>query len=184
MRKFFALLFLVSCFFSCKTPEARKPVKKTSGTSFIKESAERNKKLIAEEEALITEIIRKDTLNDYIASESGFWYYYNRKDTLSQIMPKYGDNVVFSYDIKKLSGETILSQNETGLQNYVVDQTNQELISGIRDGIKLMKEGETVTFLFPSHKAYGYYGLENRLGTNVPIQSTITLKSINSTENN
>ena len=99
-------------------------------------------------------------------------------------MPKYGDNVVFSYDIKKLSGETILSQNETGLQNYVVDQTNQELISGIRDGIKLMKEGETVTFLFPSHKAYGYYGLENRLGTNVPIQSTITLKSINSTENN
>ena len=72
MRKFFALLFLMSCFFSCKTPEARKPVKKTSGTSFIKESAERNKKLIAEEEALITEIIRKDTLNDYIASESGF----------------------------------------------------------------------------------------------------------------
>ncbi|HAT65772.1 MAG TPA: gliding motility-associated peptidyl-prolyl isomerase GldI, partial [Flavobacteriaceae bacterium] len=44
--------------------------------------------------------------------------------------------------------------------------------------------GETVTFLFPSHKAYGYYGIENKLGTNVPVQSTVTLKSINSTENN
>jgi len=41
-----------------------------------------------------------------------------------------------------------------------------------------MKVGEQVTFLFPSYKAYGYYGLEDKLGTNVPVRSTVTLKSI------
>ena len=106
------------------------------------------------------------------------------QDTISTQLAELGDDVTFTYDIKHLDGETILSETENGIQNYKVDQTNQALISGIRDGIKLMKAGETITFLFPSHKAYGYYGIENKLGTNVPVQSTVTLKSINSTENN
>ena len=41
-----------------------------------------------------------------------------------------------------------------------------------------MKEGETVTFLFPSHKAYGYYGVENRVPSNTPVRSTVTLLEI------
>ena len=78
----------------------------------------------------------------------------------------------------------MLSEEENGLQVYKVDQSNQDLISGIRDGVKLMKPGETVTFLFPSYKAYGYYGIQNKLGANTPVQSTITLKSIEQTQEN
>lgn len=103
------------------------------------------------------------------------------RDTVSTVFPKLGDQVVFRYDIKRLNGTPILAEAE---ENYRVDQSNQELISGIRDGIKLMKAGETVTFLFPSHKAYGYYGIIDKLETNVPVQSTITLKSINSSDTN
>jgi hypothetical protein len=47
-----------------------------------------------------------------------------------------------------------------------------------------MNVGETVTFLFPSYKAYGYYGIENKLGTNVPIKSRVTLKTIDQTNEN
>jgi hypothetical protein len=47
-----------------------------------------------------------------------------------------------------------------------------------------MKEGETVTFLLPSYKAYGYYGIENKLGTNIPVQSRVTLKTIDKTHEN
>ena len=50
---------------------------------------------------------------------------------------------------------------------YYVDQ--QELFSGLREGLKLMKEGESVTFIFPSQKAYGYYGDDNKIGSNVPL---------------
>ncbi|MDC8003472.1 gliding motility-associated peptidyl-prolyl isomerase GldI [Aureisphaera galaxeae] len=168
--------------FACKGPEARRPVRTTSGT-FIKESAERNKILLEQEEKMIATIIEQDTAKTYLTSDSGFWYYYNVKDSLPSNPPKFGDDVTFTYDIKTLNGKLILSESDNGVQNYKIDQSNQELISGIRDGLKLMKVGETVTFLFPSYKAYGYYGIENKLGTNVPVRSTVTLKTITTQEN-
>lgn len=182
LRNLLYLCLLVLFAASCKSPEARKPVKSSSG-SFIKESVERNKKIYEIERSTITTIMKEDEETDYLASETGFWYYYNIKDTLDTQTPKLGDAVTFMYDIKKLNGDVVLSTEENGVQNYRIDKTNQELISGIRDGLKFMKAGETVTFLFPSYKAYGYYGIENKLGTNVPVQSTVTLKSIQTQEN-
>jgi hypothetical protein len=52
---FLGALFLVLG--SCKGPEPRKPVQQKSG-SFFKESIERNRKLLAEEENMIQEIIQ------------------------------------------------------------------------------------------------------------------------------
>ena len=175
-KLFYSILFFA--FLSgCKSPEARRPEQSHSGT-FIKESAERNKKIYDEEKSFIEKLMAKDSTNNYISSENGFWYYYNTRDTTSTEMPDMGDIVKFTYDIKDLNGNLILSEKENGLQQYKVDQSNQDLISGVREGIKLMKEGETVTFLFPSYKAFGYYGIEEKLGTNIPVQSTITLHSI------
>ncbi len=177
------LIYIFALFFAlmgCKSPDARRPVQNTSGT-FIKESTERNKLIYDKEEAVIEKMIAEDSLNQYTASESGFWYYYNIKDTTTTQMPMLGDIVQFTFDIKNLNGTPILSEKETGLQTYKIDQSNQELASGIREGLKLMKVGETVTFLLPSYKAFGYYGIEEKLGTNVPVQSTVTLKSIEKT---
>lgn len=176
----YVLLFLLVAL-ACKSPEARRPVQRSSG-SFIKESAARNKNLYKKEEAIINTIIAQNSDTKYESNPNGFWYFYNVKDTTSTRMPKFGDVVSFTYDIKKLDGTTIVSEAENGLQYYQVEQSNQDLISGIREGLKVMKEGETVTFLFPSYKAYGYYGIQEKLGANVPIQSTITLRSIETSE--
>ncbi len=165
--------------YSCKSPKARAPEKTTSG-SFIEASVERNKLIYKQEKALIQELIKKDSLRDYISSESGFWYTISQKDSsASQQKPTLGDLIAFTYNVKDLKGNLIVSAKENGIQNYKVDQSNQDLISGIRDGIKLLSVGEQATFIFPSYKAYGYYGIEKILGTNVPITSDITLISIN-----
>ena len=182
-RNLFILLACCLVIASCKSPDARRPVQSTSG-SFINKSAERNKELFEKEKTQIAGIIEADTKNNYITSNSGFWYYYNRQDTLQTNKPILGDRITFSYEVNHLNGSEILSENEIGLQEYIVDQSNQDLISGLRDGIKLMKMGETITFLFPSYKAYGYYGIANKLGANVPIQCTVTLKNINQTNEN
>ena len=62
---------------------------------------------------------------------------------------------------------------ETKPQTYYVDKEN--IMMGLRDGIKLMKKGEKVTFLFPSHMGYGYHGDDRRIGHNQPLMTTITL---------
>lgn len=179
---FYIFLLLFTTLLSCKSPEARKPIQGTSGT-FIQQSVERNKKLYNKEKQLFTIIMNKYPERNYIASQNGFWYFYNQKDTLNNKFAQFGDTIVFSYDIKDINEAVIVSKTDIGNQHYIVDKTHQDLISGIRDGIKLMKEGETVTFLFPSYKAYGYYGYENIIGPNTPITSTITLKSINNKNN-
>ncbi|MGB3343144.1 MAG: gliding motility-associated peptidyl-prolyl isomerase GldI [Aequorivita sp.] len=177
LSKLFYIVVFPVFIVSCKGPEARRPVESHSGT-FIKESADRNKRIYEEEKHFIENIIARDSSRTYLTSDSGFWYYYNKKDTTTTEMPDLGDIVEFSYDIKDFEGNVIISEKENGLQHYKVDQSKQDLISGVRDGLKLMKEGETVTFLFPSYKAFGYYGIEEKLGTNIPVQSTITLHSI------
>lgn len=177
MRNLIILIVCIIGFVSCKSPEARRPVQRTSGT-FIKESIERNKKIIEEEEALIRQVMDGNPEIDYIASENGFWYYYNIKNTSEDRVPVHGDEVTFIYDIRTLDGKVILTAEDNKVQSYIIDQSNQDLISGLREGLKLMKEGEQITFLFPSYKAYGYYGIVDKLGINIPVQSTVTLKSI------
>jgi len=175
MRHFLLLLSLLALFFSCKAPEARKPISISSG-SFINESINRNKELSAREETRIQKIIKEDSLNNYITSDGGFWYYYEKKDTVSTITPKFGDIVNFNYDIKDLNNVIIYNQKELDTINYAIDQ--EDLFFGLREGLKLMKEGETVTFLFPSYQAYGYYGDNNKIGTNIPLISRVTLNKI------
>ena len=177
LNKLLYILLFSVLITSCTGQEARRPLQNQSG-SFIKESAERNKAIYNREKDFIEDIIAKDSTTTYFTSENGFWYYYNKRDTAQSKMPKIGDVVEFNYEIKDFSGQVILSEKENGIQQYKVDQTNQELISGVREGIKLMKVGEKVTFLLPSYQAFGYYGVEDILGSNMHVQSTITLLSI------
>ena len=166
---------LVLLAFGCKTPEARRPVSATSG-SFIDASVERNKKLNAKEKALIENLMKQEE-QDYIASESGFWYYYNNKiENDSLITPAFGDIINYNYNVKGINGNTIYSTEEIKTQTYAMDK--EELFTGLREGLKLMKSGETATFLFPSQKAYGYYGDENKIGSNVPLICEVTINSI------
>jgi gliding motility-associated peptidyl-prolyl isomerase len=171
------LLLLLSglLLFSCKSPEARKPVTQKSG-SYINQSVERNRKIVAEEEAQIQKIIENDSMREYISSPHGFWYYYNKKDTTSTKTPEFGDLVKFDYSLQTLNGENIYTDEEIAPRTYAIDQ--EKLFSGLREGLKLMKEGEIVTFLFPSHKAFGYYGDKKRIGSDVPVISTVTLMEI------
>ena len=42
----------------------------------------------------------------------------------------------------------------------------------------LMHKNEKITFLFPSHLAFGYHGDDRRIGINEPIICTVTLNDI------
>src|SRR3970040_2217545 len=159
---------------SCKQPqEARKPLSQSSG-SFMKKSAERNKKLIAGEEGQIDSLIKSNPKIKYFASTKGYWHTYvvqNLQDTLT---PKKGDIAFFDYEIKDLKGNVIYSQVELRPQIYYVDKQN--IMMGLRDGIKLMRKKEKVNFLFTSHMGYGYHGDNKKIGTNQPLLCIVTLR--------
>ena len=166
------LLYLLTV--SCKTSEARLPVLNNSGT-FIDASVERNKQLNNKEYSQIKAFIQNSE-KSFKSTEHGFWYAYNTQIKTNSQTPNFGDLVQYKYVLKTLGGQVIYPTKELKLQSYYIDQ--QELFSGLREGLKLMKAGESITFIFPSQKAYGYYGDNKKIGNNVPLVCDVTLLKI------
>ena len=171
--KIVLLIVVFTTFLSCKQQQqARMPISRSSGT-FMKESAARNKKLIAGEEGKIDSIIKSNPKIQYLASKKGYWYHYQIKNENDTLRPKKGDVAQFDYEIMDLKGNVVYSEVELRPQTYLVDKQN--ILMGLRDGIKLMRKNEKVTFLFPSHMAYGYRGDNKLIKSNQPIICTVTL---------
>lgn len=160
---------------SCEEPKARKPVSRATGT-FLKESVKRNRKMVTQEEKIIDSIIKSNPDIKYNQSQMGYWYTYDVKNDKDTLRPKIGDKVYFEYEVFDLFDNIIYTKLELRPQEYIIDK--QKLMTGLRDGLKLMRKKETVTFLFPSHIAYGYYGDKNRIGTNIPLKCIVTLNEI------
>lgn len=173
MKQLMSLIFMV-VLISCGGPEPRRPVKAKSGS--INTSIERSKKLLALEENLIKAIISKDSLHTYLNSSTGAWYYYEVRNEEATYTPQPDDLVTLTYNVVDFTNDTLYTGEEIGILKYKVDK--QELFPGLRNSIKLLKERERATFLFPSSLAYGYQGDTNKIGINVPIKSTITLLKI------
>ncbi|MDQ6529437.1 gliding motility-associated peptidyl-prolyl isomerase GldI [Flavobacterium sp. LHD-85] len=170
----YTLLFTV-LLSSCKHhEEARKPISRTSGT-FMKKSADRNKKLVANEEDVIKKIIKNNPKVKYYATPKGYWFCYEEKNDAETLAPRKGDIAYFNMEVKDIKGNIIYSESDLGPQTYYVDK--QDIMMGLRDGIKRMHKNETVTFLFPSHMAYGYHGDNKKIGTNEPLIVTVTLRN-------
>lgn len=161
---------------SCAQNEPRKPISYATG-EYIKESVQRNKQMVADEERWIQAVIKKDSLHRYYSSNKGFWYKYNHAVQTDTLKPQFGDLLTIDFDVKDLEGNIIYTVEETQPKIYAVDK--QEIMPGIRHAVKLMKVSESITCLFPSTVAYGYLGDKNKIGPNEPLQVTIHLKAIN-----
>lgn len=170
----YTLLFTV-LLSSCKHhEEARRPISRASG-SFMKKSADRNKKLVANEEDIIKKIIKSNPKVKYYATPKGYWFSYDEKNVNETAAPRKGDIAYFNMEVKDIKNNIIYSDSDLGPQTYYVDK--QDIMMGLRDGIKRMHKNETVTFLFPSHMAYGYHGDNKKIGPNEPLIVTITLRN-------
>lgn len=173
-NNYFLFIFLILTV-SCANPIPRKPVlRKTS--SFLKESVVLNKTMNESEENMFRMLMEKDSLTAYLASPNGFWYTFNQKNTDSY-KPKTGDHIFYSYAVYDINNAVIYSAEEIGEQTYITDK--QEIIEGLRNGLKLMGAGDEATFLFPSHKVYGYLGDSNKIEINQPLIFKVQLIKIN-----
>lgn len=173
----YSLLLVILIFsFSCSKIEPRRPINPKPSTTLYSEAMQQNKILNKREDDKIAQLIKNDSLNVYLQSSNGFWYTYVTKKEENIRTPEKGDEVVLEYSISDLNDSIIYSKNELGIKSYKVDK--EDFISGLQKGIKLMKKGETITFVIPSYSAFGVVGDNNRIGVNQSIKSTVTLINI------
>jgi gliding motility-associated peptidyl-prolyl isomerase len=154
----------------------REPINPKPSTTLFLEALKQNKVLNKLENNKILQEIQNDSTNVYMQSSNGFWYTYIHKIEEDSKTPIKGDEIVFSYNITDLKNTIIYSKDLLGLKNYIVDK--EDFISGLQKGVKLMKIGETITFVIPSYSAYGIAGDQQKIGINQSIKSTVTLINI------
>ncbi|MEN8702721.1 MAG: gliding motility-associated peptidyl-prolyl isomerase GldI [Polaribacter sp.] len=169
------VLFLVTI--SCSKKTARRPLKPKPSTTVYADALKKSKLINKKNDEKIAALVKNDSLNTYIQSTEGFWYTYNHKINSDLPFPKMADEVIISYSIKDLNDSVIYSEMDLGTKSYVVDK--EDFITGLQKGIKLMKEGETVTFIIPPYNAYGILGDQNKIKYNQSIKSTVTLIKLN-----
>lgn len=169
------LVFIGILLISCIKPIPRNPVTQNSGT-LMEQSVSFNKALNEQEENTFLQLIKHDSLNVYVSSPLGFWYTYTKKSN-STYIPKFGDVVTYTFEVLDVNKNVLYSKENTGVKSYAIDQ--QEIIEGLRDGLKIMKEGDEITFLFPSHKMYGYVGDQHKIDINQPLIYRVQLIKIN-----
>ncbi|MEN8744998.1 MAG: gliding motility-associated peptidyl-prolyl isomerase GldI [Polaribacter sp.] len=178
------IFLLVLLCFGCSKNEARRPVNPRPSSTLLSETVATSKVLNAQEVAQIQTYINKDTAQNYRVSKNGFWYVYHNKIQENSPLPSFGDEVLFEYNITDLQGSVLYSKETLGVKKYIIDQ--EDFISGLQKGIKLMKVGEIITFVIPSYHAFGIAGDGNKIEVNQTIKSTVTLLNIkkNKDENN
>lgn len=173
--KYLSFIIVLILFLGCEGPKPRKPVQVKSKSSY-KESIERSKKLLAQEQNLINNIIEKDSTREYYDSPNGFSYFYEVEDQSSTYQLKPNDEVVFTYTMMTLKSDTIYNAEEIGVVQHAIDKS--QLFPGLRNGLKLMKTLDKITFLFPSSQGYGYKGDGNKIGPNTPLKASVQLLEI------
>ncbi|MBE0423704.1 MAG: gliding motility-associated peptidyl-prolyl isomerase GldI [Lutibacter sp.] len=175
MKNNYFLYIFMFLMVSCGNPVPRKPILRKTGT-FLNESVRFNKTMNENEEKAFAAYMKKDSLTQYIASPNGFWFTFNQKKSNSYL-PQVGDQIFYTFAVYDIYNALIYSAEEIGKQSYIIDK--QEIIEGLRNGLKLMAEGDEATFLFPSHKVFGYIGDDNKIEINQPLIYKVQIIKIN-----
>ncbi len=177
-------IYIFGLLTSCNQPKIRKPIVHKSNVSFFEESIKINQQLIKQQEALFKNIIEQDTINTYKNSTLGFWYYFNVKNKKQKTKVKSGSELIINYEIRDINNNIILKADELGSKNQknksdrLLKIDGEDFILGLHEGIKLMQEGETATFLLPSIKAFGVTGLQGKIAPNEPLIIKVNVKQI------
>jgi gliding motility-associated peptidyl-prolyl isomerase len=103
-------------------------------------------------------------------------YAYEKRVPEAGALAAAGDLVTLTYDIRTWNEDTLYRREEIGILRYLVDK--EELFPGMRYSVKLLKEGESATFLYPSSLGYGYHGNDDRIGPNTPLKCTLEIFKI------
>lgn len=143
-------LILLALLISCAKHKPQLPSNK--GNVVDKSGAfllEMNQRLTLKEDSILLKFVQKSD-KGFKKNELGFWYAILQDTKKTKLQDK--DFCTFDCKISLLNGKVLLTE---------VKQANigkKELVQGLEEGLKLMRKGESATFVIPWYLAYGMKG--------------------------
>jgi FKBP-type peptidyl-prolyl cis-trans isomerase FkpA len=153
----FMLMLVVSLFFSCgnNNDKEEKPI---NPIEYKQDLEEANKKLNQNEAEDIAAFIKRYGW-DMQETGSGLRYYIYNEGKGRQV-EKF-KLVTIRFKTKLLTGEQLYSSEKDGNKEFILGQSSE--ISGLEEGLLLMKEGDKAKLIVPSHLAFGLLGDQEKI---------------------
>lgn len=156
-RMVFLLAVCMAMIGSCSRPE---PVKYSPKPSELEEPLiEANKKAVLTETEQINDFIRRYKWKMQ-ETGSGLRYMIYREGQGPEVARE--DGVEITYSITLLNGDTVYTSREKGHLVFIIGRA--QVISGLEEGILLLRQGDRAKFIIPSHLAHGLVGDGDRIG--------------------
>lgn len=152
----------------------RKPKKVIKPSDLKEPLIEANKHVVRTEAQQIDDFLRryKWPVNE---TGSGLRYYIYRQGDGNMI--KEGDKVVLEYSVLLITGEQVYHSSQRGPLYFTAGKG--DVISGLEEGILLLREGDQAKFIIPSHLGYGLLGDEEKIPPKSTLIYDVEVKEVN-----
>lgn len=164
------LIFSISMLiYSCK--EDRPIEHSRTGDASLKESLiKANQYLMRNEVADIEAYIQRHNLM-MTSTSTGLRYAITRHG--KGIQPHIGNTVTIEYAVSLINGEKIYDSGKDGVKTFVLGKSDE--ISGLEEGIFLLRQGDQAKFIIPSHLAFGLAGDDKKVPKRASLVYSVKL---------
>ncbi len=169
---YFRILFFsfLLCGFSCR----HKNTPKTVTPETLKEPLiDANKKYVSQEADEIDDYAKRHKW-EMKQTGTGLRYMIYKEGTGAKA--ETGKYAKVNYKISLLNGTECYSSDNSGPKKFLIGQDNVE--SGLHEGILFMKVGDKAMFILPSHLAHGFQGDGNKIPPRSSVVYDIELLSL------
>jgi FKBP-type peptidyl-prolyl cis-trans isomerase FkpA len=96
-------------------------------------------------------------------------------------VPRQGDIVKIKYDIHLLNGELVYHSDSASSLNVEIGKG--KVVSGLEEGLMLMKKGEKAKLIVPAHLAFGLLGDLLKIPSRAALVMDVEIIEINRSKN-
>jgi len=165
-------IFLVCLLNACGGQE-QKPVKEFNPDTYKKPLEKVNKMLVKTEEEEISNFINR---YGWKMNETGTGLRYMIYKKGSGEKAQLGKVAMINSEVKLITGDVCYTSKDEGTKELLIGKSGE--ISGIEEGILLMKVGDKAKFIIPSHLAFGLLGDEKKIPSRATLVYDVELLKI------
>jgi len=174
------IILAISMFISCGNNQQMKASKPIDTVNVYKRPLEDvNKKLVETEDEQINDFIARYGWNMNITGTGLRYLIYKKGNGESTVRGKIAK---MNFEVRLITGDLCYSSKTDGPKEMVLGKSGE--ISGLEEGLLLMKVGDKAKFIIPSHLAFGLLGDENKIPKRATLVYDIELLEIKESNNN
>jgi FKBP-type peptidyl-prolyl cis-trans isomerase len=173
MRCFVKILIsiiLVLSFLSCESTKTKEVISKPNPEeSLIKV----NKYLVSSENEEINNFVKR---RNWEMQRTGTGLRYQIYEKGNGDLAKKGQIIRLEYELRLINGDLVYSSDNDGIKEFVIGHGGVE--SGLEEAVLLLRKGDKVRIILPSHLAYGLIGDQKRIPSRSSLIYNISVINI------